>query len=897
MNIDKVTLNNGLNTLFIDSPGSTSGTVQIWFRAGSALEKKDHQGIAHFLEHMFFKGTPKRPGPKLAHEIESYGGEVNAFTSFDYTCYYINTPNQSLNESVDILLDMVSHPLFSVEDIPAERQVVFEEYRRAMDNPNQFNFMQLQKSSFTGGYKHPILGREQTILNFSQEQIKSFRQNFYNLENSLLVVAGDLKNRKKIENKITAFQLPSGKKSTFGPFKLSKKATLNIHEKDIRQASLTMCFEAPRYEGLEAPAEDLAINCLAHGETSRLYQNLVASTSLCNGIAGSTMYFSNGGVHMIKMNFPLEHLDQIHEHFISILSTTLDKGFISTELEKIKNQYISSKVYERESLESYAFSLGHGFAQNGQIFCEDEFIEKMRKVTTHAVTEGLCSILKRPSHFTLQIPKGSKTPKIEKTLRSWQSSFEKTLLKRSHSTDTKGLKTSSQDQMGIDFQTSRFDPAVHLTEIKPGVKFLYRQNKLTPTFVLHTYIKGGQSLENKKNAGIHHLLSRLLTYGFKTSQHESNKKNGPSVKIKGRKYHDLKNDLEFLSASLNGFSGKNAFGLTMHGQTKDYQKLFEYFFGTLNSPEIPKKFFDHEKKVLLRSLENQKEDPLKQAFKEFYRLVFHQHPYSLDISGNPETIKTFSPSVLRTLHEKHLMKSEMVITYCGDLDYAVVLEEIKKITSILPRKVSRPSRTQPSRHTSKLNNKKSNAHRPKGLSGIEKNLPFNREQTQILIGRTGFSITEKEDLYLKMVTAHLSGQSSDLFVEVRDRLGLCYSVAPIHVSALEAGCWAIYIGSGHDKVDAATKAIMKILNDLRDHGLKRKEFERIKKMINGQNSMSIQTNEDYAQFYSIAELHHLGLDFSHEKNELIKKADYSEFQTFLQTFFDTKWNIVTAGQS
>jgi zinc protease len=354
MKIEQVQLENKLNTLFIHSPGCTAATVQMWFRAGSALEENDNQGIAHFLEHMFFKGTPTRPGPQLAHDIETYGGEVNAFTSFDYTCYYINTPSIFLDKSVDILLDMVANPLFGTDDFPAERQVVFEEYRRAMDNPSQYNFIQLQKSSFEGGYAHPILGREDTILNFSPEQIKHFRESFYNLENALLVVAGDLKNREALEEKIRSFQLPHGKKSEFGKFTLKEKETINVHDKDIRQATLTMCFQAPDYSNEKAAAQDLAINCLAHGETSRFYQALVAKTSLCNGVAGSTMYFADGGTHMIKMNFPVENLAKVSKAFMATLQEAVTKGFRPEEVNKIKNQYISSKVYERESIESYA---------------------------------------------------------------------------------------------------------------------------------------------------------------------------------------------------------------------------------------------------------------------------------------------------------------------------------------------------------------------------------------------------------------------------------------------------------------------------------------------------------------------------------------------------------------
>ena len=182
---------------------------------------------------MFFKGTHKRPGAMIAHEVESFGGEINAFTSFDYTCYYINTPNDHLNETVDILMDMVSNPEFKQEELIPERDVVFEEYRRSLDNPSQYNFNQLQKTSFTGGYNHGILGTEENIKNFSREQLMSFRRNNYNLENALLVVAGDLNNRNHIESTISKFRIPNGNKSRFPKFKLKNKSSINVHQKKL----------------------------------------------------------------------------------------------------------------------------------------------------------------------------------------------------------------------------------------------------------------------------------------------------------------------------------------------------------------------------------------------------------------------------------------------------------------------------------------------------------------------------------------------------------------------------------------------------------------------------------------------------------------------------------------
>jgi zinc protease len=169
-----------------------------WFKAGSALESEDHFGIAHFLEHMFFKGTASRPDHMIAHEVESFGGEINAFTSFDYTCYYINTPTNHLGQTVEILADMVANPLFAEEHLVPEREVVNEEYKRSQDSSSQYSFQFIQANSFTGGYSHPILGNPGTILNFTRKQLIQYRSKFYNNQNSMLVIAGDLSKKMRL---------------------------------------------------------------------------------------------------------------------------------------------------------------------------------------------------------------------------------------------------------------------------------------------------------------------------------------------------------------------------------------------------------------------------------------------------------------------------------------------------------------------------------------------------------------------------------------------------------------------------------------------------------------------------------------------------------------------------
>ena len=489
MHHDLQELNNNLKTLFVNWPGSSAASIQFWFRAGSALEKKEDYGIAHFLEHMFFKGSDKRPGSQIAKDIESIGGEINAFTSFDYTCYYINVPNKYLKKGTEILLDMVSNPKFDKNEIIPEKGVVFEEFRRSLDNPGQFAFHELQKKFFRNGYNHPILGGANTIKNFSKNQLANFRKKHYNLSNSMLIVAGNLKGHKSIPKLIESFSFPKGVKSKFPKFELFSKPKVQVHKKDVKNAQLTIIIQAPEYLSNKSASEDLAINCLGHGESSRLFKGLVMESALTNSSSSSTLFMSKGGVHFIKISFPYKNFDKLESTLYKIIKENLTNGFENKEVQKIKNQYLSSKVYDKETLEAYAFSFGHSYAQNGDIYSEEKFINLIEKVETQEVNNALKDIFSRPVHIALQIPESEHLSKAEIKIKKLQKKLETLKEVNNKETDKSPKKN---------VQKSNFDPLVKLIEVKKGIKLLYRYNQMSPTFVLQAFLKGGLSEENDK---------------------------------------------------------------------------------------------------------------------------------------------------------------------------------------------------------------------------------------------------------------------------------------------------------------------------------------------------------------------------------------------------------------
>ncbi len=843
-------LNNGLEVIFVDVPGNTSASVQIWFRAGSTLEDKSNYGIAHFLEHMFFKGTKKRPGAMIAHDVESFGGEINAFTSFDYTCYYINSPIAYFNTSIDIIMDMVSNPMFKQEDLIPEREVVFEEYRRSQDNPGQFSFQRIQEMAFKGGYAHPILGNEKTIKNFTREQLNDFRNNHYNNANAFLVVAGDMKDKAKYIKTIGGYKLPKGNLSERPAFSLQKKSTIEIHKKDVRMCQLTMAIECPPMKSLGAASEDLAYNALGYGETSPLYKNLVLNNTLANNCTSSSMFFADGGIHFLRINFPKENYAKVMGELEKTISEVTNVGLKESDIKKIKNQYVAAKIYEKESLESYAFSLGSSYAGAKDLEVEQEFINKIKKTSLKEVNNKYSDIFGRSIHLSLQLPNNLKPNDFKPRLVEFKNKLQK-------------LK-SKQKEKQVKAIKSKYDPATQMVEIKPGINLLYRYNAITPTFVMHAYIKGGLADETLKNNGLYSLMSSQLTKGYK-----------------GLTYEKLKLDLDNKSTMFNSFSGKNAYGITMHGQSEYFSDLSKHFFKSLMNPTFVAKHINHEKKLMLRTIEANKSDPTRHCFYEATNLLFKGHPYALSTIGTEKTIKSLKRDELMKVHDKNIKSKEMLITFCGDLS----LDEVKsKIDFYFENSKPRKSKAKAIKKVAKM--KTENKH-----------IEFDREQTQILIATQTQKLTAKENVVFKMLTTHLSGQSSELFVDVRDRKGLCYVAQPIHMNALEAGYWGIYMASGHDKTTDAINAINSILAKLQKDGLSKKDFERIKMMIDGQNQLNLQVNDDYANVYSVPALHGLGIDYFYKANNEIRNFKHEDFQRIIKKLLKQNWITITVGKN
>ena len=201
----KYKLNNGTRIVMEEVPYVNSISIGVFIRAGSINENKKINGISHFIEHMLFKGTRNRTGKEIAEFIDNIGGELNAFTETEYTCFYVRTLDKHVEEAIDILSDIINNPLFSDDDIENEKRVIIEEIKMYMDSPEDLVYNMLNETMFKdSSLSLPILGTLKSINNLQKEAIIDYYNKFYVPENMVISVVGNFNSKKvlaMLENK------------------------------------------------------------------------------------------------------------------------------------------------------------------------------------------------------------------------------------------------------------------------------------------------------------------------------------------------------------------------------------------------------------------------------------------------------------------------------------------------------------------------------------------------------------------------------------------------------------------------------------------------------------------------------------------------------------------------
>lgn len=378
------TLKNGLKVVaeYIEHVNSIS--VGIMVQNGSRNEDLKLNGISHFIEHMFFKGTNKRSSKQIVQDIENVGGQINAYTSKEATCYYIKALNTHLDLSIDILADMILNSKFDDEEIEREKGVVIEEINMSEDSPEDVLDNEQSKAIFgDNSLSYPILGNIENIKSFNSKIIKDFIKSHYTPKNSVISVCGKFNQKeliKIIEEKFSSWEADG----EYIP-KYNTPILLNdskYADKPIEQLHINLAFNGLPYAHEKSYALVLANNVFGGGASSILFQKVREELGLCYTIYAYGQPYMGVGMNSIYTAVSKKYADKTLDVINKELQRFAKEGIVDDVLQINKEKIKASYILGLESTSSRMFANAKSMMLQGKIKTQEEVIEKINNINS-----------------------------------------------------------------------------------------------------------------------------------------------------------------------------------------------------------------------------------------------------------------------------------------------------------------------------------------------------------------------------------------------------------------------------------------------------------------------------------------------------------------------------------
>ena len=384
MSVEITRLPNGINVVTHHMPHLETVALGIWIKAGARDENAEENGIAHFLEHMAFKGTAKRSALAIAEEIESAGGEINAATGMETTTYYARVLKNDWALALDILADIFTGSVLDADELERERDVILQEIHAAHDQPDDLVFDLAQAACFGD---HPlgrsILGTTGLIGSVTRDSIIAWRDRNYFASRIVVSAAGNLDHRafaveaERLLGSVATGQPPQREKPVFTPASCTE-------EKPLDQAHVVLCFPAPSYRDPDIYVLQVLSSILGGGMSSRLFQEVREKRGLCYSVFSFGSAYEDAGQIGVYAATSPEHSKDLIE-ITSDVMLSVAEGVTEAEVARAKAQLKASLVMNLESASSRADQIARQFLAFGHVPAIATLVAKIEAVTCEQV--------------------------------------------------------------------------------------------------------------------------------------------------------------------------------------------------------------------------------------------------------------------------------------------------------------------------------------------------------------------------------------------------------------------------------------------------------------------------------------------------------------------------------
>ncbi len=644
-NSRRLVLDNGMAVLLTENHKTPFVAIEVLVKAGSSLEQEfSSSGISHFVEHMLFKGTKKRGVGKIEDEIGSYGAQINAFTSFDYTGYTISTPKEHLEQVLELLSDVLANPTFIEKELEKERQVILKEIDMNYDEP-QRRLSQLFYKAFytTHTYRYPIIGERRFLNTLTREDLLKFYKRNYVANNMILAISGDI----VLDDTVSLV------KSTFGSL---KGAPINPISIPSEPRQLSNRYIEENYEGNltylmlgfhsisllddDLFALDLLSTILGGTRSSRLFRVLYEKRGLVYNVTSYNYTPRFPGVFAISTIIKEKKQKETLEAIFDEIERLKRSGVLEEELTLAKNNVVASFISGLETIQAQASDFASSEALTGDFEFSRRYIERIKKITPREIMNVARKYLNRDTSTVVILKPSTEEQKADKTMP---------------------LKSEEE---------------VKKITLKNGLPIIYSIRKDCPKISITIAFKGGLLGETESTNGISNITANMLLKGAASKDSQM-----------------IQKIIEGLGGSIEAFSGNSSFGFKIEMLNKNIRDGIDLAFELIEKSTFPDKELQKEKLLTKAKILERDEDVYSHTILVLRQLLFKDHPYELDLLGTNESIDSLTKKDVINFHKNYVAADNMVISISGDFEEKAVLQLIeKKFSLIKQRGISLPEK-------------------------------------------------------------------------------------------------------------------------------------------------------------------------------------------------------------
>jgi zinc protease len=791
--VEREVLPNGLTVLARRDEAAPVVAIVTHVKAGYFDETDDVVGIAHVLEHMYFKGTPTRGVGAIAKETKASGGYLNASTIYDHTVYYTVLPSSGLVAGLEIQADAYTNSMIDADELARELEVIIQEAKRKADNPSavvtETLFEVLHDRHRMRRWR---IGREDGLHRLTRDDLVRFYRNFYRPSATILSIVGDIdvgetmRHVRRLYGPLEAApieRVPGPAEAGAEHFRYRELAG------DIAQAEFVFGWRTPATLHEDTPILDLAAGALGTGRASRLYR-AVRERQLAASVSAYNYTPTELGVFVLHAEMPVATTVPAARAMWDQVRRMREDGVLPQEVVRAKRVFESRWLRHLESMEGQANHLAEWEAL-GNWQLGDRYFERI----TAATAQDVDAVVRRyltPDRAGWVMYRPSASAPIATDADAAAALLAADRPAPLPPPPEVGDVSRPTSPPRVPLERDEHDVRVYRTGA--GVPILVRRRPGAPIVHLGLYASGGAGREPEALGGLSTLLVRASLKGTER-----------------RSAAAIAEESELLGAVIGSSATADGLGWTISVPTARTAQAVDLLADVVQRPTFPVDALDTERAVALANVAQQRDDMYRHPVRLAMQAAYREHPYARSVLGTEETLGAIDARTVMAWHRDHVLRAPLVIAAVGDIDADDLAAQLASAFDRLAAATAEPLP-------------------PPQWPAAPTVAAESREkaQTALVVAFEGPARRDPQRFATGMIAVVASGLGGRFFDELRDRQSLAYTVQAFASERSLAGSFISYIATSPDREEVARRGLLREFAKLREAEVAAEELERAK---------------------------------------------------------------------